>query len=178
MARTAVTRLQQQIDEVRREGFAAGYATAMQAIRKLAWRSAPEPRSSEAAPRRLRRVRQAAPAVQPTRRVRANGGTTMTRRVTVRRSQRGTNARLIGESCRHRRHAPCDQRRSARGCRTKVWRWRSPRSVMRWVNWRRAMRPSRSATARPGVTEVERSDEPSRHVFPEERLPWLHIGEN
>jgi hypothetical protein len=71
----------------------------MQAIRKLAWRSAPEPRSSEAAPRRLRRVRQAAPAVQPTRRrrVRANGGTTMTRRVTVRRSQRGTNARLIGE---------------------------------------------------------------------------------
>ena len=99
MARTAVTRLQQQIDEVRREGFAAGYATAMQAIRKLAWRSAPEPRSSEAAPRRLRRVRQAAPAVQPTRRrrVRANGGTTMTRRVTVRRSQRGTNARLIGE---------------------------------------------------------------------------------
>jgi hypothetical protein len=85
MARTAVTRLQQQIDEVRREGFAAGYATAMQAIRKLAWRSAPEPRSSEAA---LRRVRQAAPAVQPTRRrrVRANGGTTMTRRVTLRAS--------------------------------------------------------------------------------------------
>jgi hypothetical protein len=99
MARTAVTRLQQQIDEVRREGFAAGYATAMQAIRKLAWRSAAEPRSSEAAPRRLRRVRQAAPAVQPTRRrrVRANGGNTMTRRVTVRRSQRGTNARLTGE---------------------------------------------------------------------------------
>jgi len=42
MARTAVTRLQQQIDEVRREGFAAGYATAMQAIRKLVRRPSPE----------------------------------------------------------------------------------------------------------------------------------------
>ncbi len=52
MASTAVTQLQQQIDEVRREAFAAGYATAMQAIRELASRSAPEAGSTTAAPRR------------------------------------------------------------------------------------------------------------------------------
>ncbi len=36
MARTAVIELQQQIEEVRRQAFAAGYAAAMQAIRELA----------------------------------------------------------------------------------------------------------------------------------------------
>src|SRR5258708_10047911 len=41
MARTAMTELQQQIEEVRREAFAAGYAAAMQAIQELASRSAP-----------------------------------------------------------------------------------------------------------------------------------------
>jgi hypothetical protein len=41
MADTAVTELQQQIEEVRREAFAAGYAAAMQAIRDLAARPAP-----------------------------------------------------------------------------------------------------------------------------------------
>ena len=36
MARAAVTQLQQQIEEVRREAFAAGYAAAMQAVREVA----------------------------------------------------------------------------------------------------------------------------------------------
>jgi len=99
MASTAVTQLQQQIDEVRREAFAAGYATAMQAIRELASRSAPEAGSTTAAPRRRGRTRQATPAAQPTRgrRVRATGDTERTRRSAARRPQRGTNARLIEE---------------------------------------------------------------------------------
>jgi hypothetical protein len=41
MARTAMTELQQQIEEVRREAFAAGYAAAMQAIQELASRPPP-----------------------------------------------------------------------------------------------------------------------------------------
>jgi hypothetical protein len=99
MATTAVTQLQQQIDDVRREGFAAGYAAAMQAIREVASRSAPEAGSSAAAPRRRGRARQAAPAAQPTRRRRARaiGDTAGPPRSAARRPQRGTNARLIEE---------------------------------------------------------------------------------
>src|SRR5260370_4227948 len=97
MATTAVTQLQQQIDEVRREAFAAGYAAAMQAIREVASLSAPEVGSTAAAPRRRGRARQAAPAAQPVRRRRARdtGGTARTARSAARPPQRGTNARLV-----------------------------------------------------------------------------------
>jgi hypothetical protein len=96
MAGTAVTTLQQQIEEVRRESFAAGYAAAMQAVGEVASRSAPEAESTT--PRRRRGARQAAPAARPVRRrVRATSDTGSTRRSAARRPQRGTNARLIGE---------------------------------------------------------------------------------
>ena len=52
MARTAMTELQQQIDAVRREAFAAGYAAAMEAVRELASRSAPGTGTATAAPSR------------------------------------------------------------------------------------------------------------------------------
>jgi hypothetical protein len=99
MATTAVTQLQQQIDEVRREAFAAGYAAAMQAIREVASRSAPEAGSISAAPRRRDRARQAASAAPPTgrRRARDTSGTARTPQPAARRPQRGTNARLIEE---------------------------------------------------------------------------------
>src|SRR5437763_8773653 len=41
MAKTALNSLQDQIEEVRREAFAAGYAAAMQEVRELASRSGP-----------------------------------------------------------------------------------------------------------------------------------------
>ena len=73
MARTAITELQQQIEAVRREAFAAGYAAAMQAIRELTSRTAPEAGSRAAATPRRRgrgrgraRARQAAPAAAKT----------------------------------------------------------------------------------------------------------------
>src|SRR5260221_7314700 len=47
MARTAVTELQQQIEEVRREAFAAGYAAAMQAVRELASHAVSNARGSK-----------------------------------------------------------------------------------------------------------------------------------
>jgi hypothetical protein len=115
MARTAITELQQQIEAVRREAFAAGYAAAMEAIRELTSRAAPGAGSAAAAPSRRGRGRgrgraggrQAAPAAAtptptPTRRgrartVRAAAATARTRRPAARRPQRGTNARMIEE---------------------------------------------------------------------------------
>jgi hypothetical protein len=40
MARTALTQLQDQIEAIRREAYAAGYAAAMQALREFAARPA------------------------------------------------------------------------------------------------------------------------------------------
>ncbi len=113
MARTAITELQQQIEAVRREAFAAGYAAAMEAIRELTSRAAPGTRTAAAAApsRRGRgrgrgrpRTRQAAPAAKatPTRRrrtgaTRATTAAARTRRPAGRRPQRGTNARMIEE---------------------------------------------------------------------------------
>src|SRR5438477_533411 len=57
MARTAMTELQQQIEAVRREAFAAGYAAAMEAIREATSRAAPGARSAVAAPTRRGRGR-------------------------------------------------------------------------------------------------------------------------
>jgi len=109
MARTAITELQQQIEAVRREAFAAGYAAAMQAIRELTSRATPEAGSRAAATPRRRgrgrgraRARQAAPAAAkaPARRRRARATTAAAakpRRAATRRPQRGTNARMIEE---------------------------------------------------------------------------------
>jgi hypothetical protein len=108
MARTAMTELQQQIEAVRREAFAAGYAAAMQAIRELTSRAAPEAGSRAAATPRRRgrgrgraRARQAAPAAAKTparrRRARATTAVAKPRRAATRRPQRGTNARMIEE---------------------------------------------------------------------------------
>src|SRR3954452_8641788 len=101
MTGTAASQLQQQIEEVRREAFAAGYSAAMQAIRDVALRSTPDDGTSAAAPSRRGRGRakRAAPAAQPTRsrRMRTNGASAKTRRSAAHRSQRGTNALIIEE---------------------------------------------------------------------------------
>src|SRR5205814_9408026 len=104
MARTAMTELQQQIEAVRREAFAAGYAAAMEAIREATSRAAPGARSAVAAPSRRgrgrgrgrARARQAAPAAaKPTRRRRARATTRAAGRAparTTRATARGTRA--------------------------------------------------------------------------------------
>ena len=99
MAKAAMTEMQQRIEAVRRDAFAAGYAAAMQAIRDLASRSAPKDGTSPAAPSRRGRgrARQAAPAAQPTRsrRSRGAGAAPKVRRSAAHRSRRGTNALII-----------------------------------------------------------------------------------
>jgi hypothetical protein len=99
MARTAGTQLQQQLAEVRREGFAAGYTAAMMAVRKVASRSAPKAGSAAITPQGRGRARSAVPRPRSTgpRRARATGGTARTRRSAAERSPRGTNARAIWE---------------------------------------------------------------------------------
>jgi hypothetical protein len=108
MAKTALNQLQDQIEAIRREAYAAGYAAAMEAIRDFAGRpaaaapaarrgrtpavarrgrtpaaaAAPKP-APQRGPQRGPRRRRAAAAKAP-----AAGG---------RRPQRGTNARLIAE---------------------------------------------------------------------------------
>ena len=101
MTKAAMTELQQQIDEVRREAYAAGYATAMQVISDAASSTASKAGTTAAGPgRRGRgRVRQAAPAATParSRRTRATRATATTRPSADGRAQRGTNAVIIEE---------------------------------------------------------------------------------
>jgi hypothetical protein len=98
MTKAAMTGLQQQIEEVRREAYAAGYAAAMQVISDAASRPAPKAGTIAAAPGRRgpRRIRQAAPTAKPTR-PRRTGATATTRPRTNGRAQRGTNALIIEE---------------------------------------------------------------------------------
>jgi hypothetical protein len=101
MTKAAMTELQQQIEEVRREAYAAGYAAAMQVISDVASRPAPKAGTTAAAPRRRGRgrVRQAAPATKATRprRARGTGATATTRPSANGCAQRGTNALIIEE---------------------------------------------------------------------------------
>ena len=101
MAKTALSQLQEQIEAVRREAFAAGFAAAMQSVREFAAKPAAAAEAPAGAPRR-RRPRSAAPARsassprqrQPRAAARA---TTRVRRASSTRPQRGTNARLVEE---------------------------------------------------------------------------------
>ena len=111
MARTALNTLQDQIEAVRREAFAAGYAAAMQAVRELAGKPAPGAAGAAATPRRGRQPggRQAAAtpespsAPAPARRGRRPGRVAAAapaargRRAATQRPQRGTNAKMVEE---------------------------------------------------------------------------------
>lgn len=97
MARTAVSELQEQIDEVRREAFAAGYAAAMKVVRELA--SHPAPAVAMAAPRRLGRGGSTRKSVtaEPTRRRRARASRGAANRPRPAGAGRGSNAQIIEE---------------------------------------------------------------------------------
>ena len=92
MAKTALTQLQDQIEAIRREAYAAGYAAAMQAIRDFATR--PSTGTTPTPARRGRPPKTASP-VTP-RRGRPRGAAAKPRTPRS-RPQRGTNARLIAE---------------------------------------------------------------------------------
>jgi hypothetical protein len=96
MAKTALNQLQDQIEAVRREAFAAGYAAAMQSIRDFT--AKPAPGAEPAATRSARQRRAAAPG-RPARRT-PRAASSAPRRAAgavARRPHRGTNARLVEE---------------------------------------------------------------------------------
>jgi hypothetical protein len=105
MAKSALTQLQEQIEAVRREAFAAGYAAAMQSIRDVA--SQPAPAAAPVAPRAPGRPRPAAPARDTSARATPPGRPRQKRaaarapqrasRAPDKRLRRGTNARLVEE---------------------------------------------------------------------------------
>jgi hypothetical protein len=102
MAKTAVSELRQQIEEVRREAFAAGYAAAMHAVRELASRPGPNPGSNAVSRRagsgqtRSTTMRAKSTAAQQ-RRAGSKGATTRRRRSAVGRPERGANAQRVQE---------------------------------------------------------------------------------
>lgn len=100
MAKTAINQLQEQIEAVRREAFAAGYAAAMQSVRELAAKPAPGAEASAVPPqlgRRGGRPARAA-AARPQRQPRATATAPQrARRSAAPRPQRGSNARLVEE---------------------------------------------------------------------------------
>jgi hypothetical protein len=107
MAQTALTQLQQQIEAVRREAFAAGYAAAMQAIRDFSAKPASTDTPSAPPQRRTRgrRARKSPPvaaakpaAQRPARAARSpHRAAKSSRGASARRPQRGSNARMIEE---------------------------------------------------------------------------------
>jgi hypothetical protein len=114
MTEVALNELHQQIETLRREAFAEGYATAMESVRELASRSAPHSvgntavTSDTAAGENRAREPEGTKAAMPlrvntfVRRSRAPRSTSQRtaaspRRSRRRRAERGTNARLIQE---------------------------------------------------------------------------------
>jgi hypothetical protein len=100
MAKTALTQLQDQIEAVRREAFAAGYAAAMQSIRDFAAKPAPGAAPVATQPRRRGRPAASAGPGPPARQRQPRAAVGSPRRASRppgRRPQRGTNARLVEE---------------------------------------------------------------------------------
>ena len=56
MTETALTELHNQIEIIRREAFAEGYTVAMQAVKELTARSAPQQNDKAAVPNRVKAV--------------------------------------------------------------------------------------------------------------------------
>jgi hypothetical protein len=103
MAKAAMTELERQIEEVRHEAYAAGYRTAMQAIRDAAARLAPDTRTTVATSSRRgrgRAPRREAPRPTSKARSRTTASAARPRRSTTGRSPRGANAPLVEEVLR------------------------------------------------------------------------------
>lgn len=95
MAKTALNQLQEQIEAVRREAFAAGFEAAMQAVREFVSdrTSAVGPQSAAPAGRRSARRGRPTGSLQQS----GGGSDAGRRRAAGTRPQRGTNARLVEE---------------------------------------------------------------------------------
>ena len=100
MAKTAMSQLEDQVELIRREAFAAGYAAAMQAVHEIASRPAPaeKPPTRTAPVRHGRPPRQPQPAPREAQARRAP----VDSKPTAKRLERGSNARFVEEALRAR----------------------------------------------------------------------------
>jgi hypothetical protein len=94
MAKSAMTQLQDQIEAIRSEAYAAGYAAAMQAIRDFAGHPAASQKASPAPRARAAAAKPEPAAKPPARRGRRSAAKAA---APASRPQRGSNARLIAE---------------------------------------------------------------------------------
>src|SRR5260370_18573016 len=108
MEKTAMSQLEDQVELIRREAFAEGYAAAMQAVHEIASRPAPaENLPTPTAPvRRGRPPRQPEPAPREAQAHRARTDS----KPAAKRLERGSNARFVEEALRAR--APLAVRRA------------------------------------------------------------------
>ena len=99
MAKTAVSQLQEQIEAIRREAFAAGFEAAMQSVRQFASTQTPDAEPQSAEPPRRRPVQRTRAAGSP-RQPGSNSDAARRGAATAAKPQRGTNARLVEEVLR------------------------------------------------------------------------------
>lgn len=131
MAKTAVSQLEDQIELIRREAFAAGYAAAMQAIREVASHPAPGEKPSAPKPpgRRGRTPRQ-----PRARRMRVKHGLPASPQPNALNAGRmRSSSRMYSERSGRRRSVRV--RSVPLYSATRVSRWPTPRSAMRLDNW-------------------------------------------
>ena len=98
MAKSATTQLNEQIEAIHQEAFAAGYSAAMQAIREATSKPAPGiavPRGAVPATRRGKAIPEA--TEQPARQPRTRRSAVVPATARKRRAPRGDSARLIEE---------------------------------------------------------------------------------
>jgi len=120
MVKAVASELQERIEQIRRQAFAAGYAEAMNAVRQLASRPARNSGNGAAEPNRRGQGRvggrSAAATPNGSRRVRATDAAKTTRRsARPARAQRGTNALRVEEvlkAARPRAVRPADIRKA------------------------------------------------------------------
>ena len=100
MAKTAMSQLEDQVELIRREAFAAGYAAAMRAVHEIASRPTPDEDlpTPTASARRGRPPRQPQPAPREAQARRARADS----KPTAKRLERGSNARFVEEALRAR----------------------------------------------------------------------------
>src|SRR5260370_15722956 len=100
MAKTAMSHLEDQVELIQREAFAAGYAAAMRAVREIASRPAPDENlpTPTAPARRGRPPRQPQPAPREAQARRARADS----KPAAKRLERGSNARFVEEALRAR----------------------------------------------------------------------------
>ena len=157
MARTAMTELQQQIEAIRREAFAAGYAAAMEAVRDLTSRSAPGAASAAAAPTRRGRPpgrRRGRPRAQET--AAATARPARRRRTTRRRARTATKRATTARPAARTRAARRATTRTRATARTRATSGTAGRTTRKRASGRR---PQRGANAQV-IGEILRSAAP------------------